>query len=61
MIWWELWRQKSDEVAGQHCPLEESVQGQARHCFNSPDAWKCITGGVSHDREVARKAYLDIE
>jgi hypothetical protein len=58
---WEFWKQRLTEVAGQSGPLEKSVQGQARHCFNFLDSWERTTGGESHNRELARKVYFDIE
>ena len=65
MTRWEFWKQRLDEVAGRHGPLEESVQesvqGQARHCFTFLDSWERITGGDGHDRDLARKVYFDAE
>jgi hypothetical protein len=61
MIRWEFWKQRLNEVAGQHGRLEESVQGQARHCFNFLDSWERITGGDDNDRELARKVYFSLE
>lgn len=57
----EFWKQRFDEVAGDHCALEDTVQGQARHCFNFLDTWERITGGEGHDRETARQVFFDLE
>jgi len=61
MTRWEFWKQRLDEVAGDHGALEKSVQGQAKHCFGFLDSWERITGGEGHDRETARKAYFYVE
>ncbi|KAH0287087.1 hypothetical protein M436DRAFT_80116 [Aureobasidium namibiae CBS 147.97] len=61
MTRWEFWKQRLAEVAGDHGALEDTVQGQARHCFGFLDSWERITGGDGHDREIARKAYYGIE
>jgi len=61
MTRWEFWKQRLDEVAGDHGALEDTIQGQARHCFNFLDSWERITGGDGHNREMARKAYFDVE
>lgn len=59
MARWDFWKQRLDGVAGQHSVLEDSVRGQAKHCFNFLDSWERITGGDGHDRETARHVYFD--
>lgn len=61
MVRWEFWKQRLDDIAGQSHSLDDSVQGQARRCFDYLNSWEGITGGDSHDRELARKVYFDTE
>ncbi|KAH0015815.1 hypothetical protein KCU78_g8057, partial [Aureobasidium melanogenum] len=61
MVRWDFWKQELDDIAGQSHSLEDNVQGQARRCFNYLNSWEGITGGDSHDRDLARKVYFDTE